>query len=199
MGIACKFQYNVRSLSKKDERLFVAQLKIVVCCTIAIAIAGCIAFEENGLFPGSALSPAKDLVVGKSVAKDVEAQMGQPTERMNLSSGDIVWFYSAGPEKRFTYAVRISPDGIVREVDQRLLEPNVRKVILGTTTTKGVRELLGPPAENSRMENQKREIWVYRLYDEMGVMRVLSVQFSADGVVRAIDMPRDPKEVSGSP
>jgi hypothetical protein len=170
----------------------------IVSPAFALAMAGCAMLEEKGTFPGSALSPARNLVPGKSAAKDVEAQMGQPTEKLPFTNGDSVWFYSTGPEKRFTYAVRISSDGMVRQVDQRLLEPNVRKIVAGTTTTRGVRELLGPPAEVVRWEVQKREAWVYRLFDEMGTKQVVNVWFSGDAVVQGLQMVRDPKEVSGA-
>jgi len=125
--------------------------------------------------------------------------MGPPAERLTLADGDSVWFYPRNPSGLHTYAVRFSPEGVVREVDQRLTVQNVRKLAAGSTTAKEVREILGPPWRISRLERQQREVWHYRMDNGFQIEHNLFVQFSADGVVREVLLLRDPKYDQGTP
>jgi hypothetical protein len=158
---------------------------------------GCAVLQEKGAFPGSAISPARDLVVGTSTAKQVEAQMGAPEEKLVLADRDTVWFYPFGRDRLFTYAVRIAPDGIVRGVDQRLEEANVHKLEPKKQNQKQVRELIGPPAKSSRSALTGMTIWTYRLYDGSGAKMVLGLSFADNGMLQHYDYTRDPTESSG--
>lgn len=156
-----------------DLRLLVASLAIV------LLLAGCASFSGSGLVPG------------QSRSGDVEAQMGQPAEKIALASGGSVWFYPRQPFGRQTYAVTLDEGGIVRAVEQRLTVENMHKLAQGTTTTKQARELLGPPWRVSRLERQQREVWEYSMYNAAGFEYYLYVQFSGDGVVREVLLLRD--------
>ena len=138
-----------------------------------------------------------DLVPGTSVAKDVESRMGQPTEKINLANGDSVWFYAQNRAGRQTIAVRISPDGIVRSVEERLEPEQISKIVAGVTTTGQTRELLGPPYRIGRLPLLQRDVWEYLFYDKMAVKQILNLQFSLDGIVREISITRDPVDFSG--
>ena len=83
---------------------------LLVLLSAAAMAAGCSSLSYSG----------RGLVHGKSDAKEVEALMGPPAERITVASGDSVWFYPRNPAGPHTYAVRLNPQGIVQEVDQRL-------------------------------------------------------------------------------
>lgn len=145
----------------------------------AAMLSGCASYSGRGLVPG------------QSNARDVEALMGAPVERISLAGGDSVWFYPQNPNGLHTYAVRLNPQGIVQAVEQRLTVENLSKLVPGTTTAAQVRELLGPPWQVTRMARQARDVWSYRMQDNALVRHDLYVQFSTDGVVREVIMLRD--------
>ena len=153
------------------------KLRILLCG--AAMLAGCASYNGRSLVPG------------KSVASEVQSLMGAPAEKITLVGGDTVWFYPRNPFGPHTYAVRIAPDGVVREIDQRLTVENMQKLMLGVATAKEVRELLGPPWRVSRLERQQREVWEYYMYNAVQVEHNLYVQFSGDGAVREVLLLRD--------
>ena len=123
--------------------------------------------------------------------------MGAPAERIPAAGGDTVWFYPRNPFGLHTYAARIGSDGVLRGIDQRLTVENMHKLLLGSTTAKEVRELLGPPWRVSRLERQQRDVWEYYMYNAVQVEHNLYVQFSGDGVVREVLLLRDLKNDFG--
>jgi hypothetical protein len=145
-----------------------------------LCIATCLA---AGLFAGCASYSGSGLVAGKSTAAEAEALMGKPAERVDKPGGGSVLYYPRGPAGRETYAVIIGADGRVQAVEQRLSDYNIAKLVLGTTTAKEARELLGPPAYTTTLPRQKREVWEYHM-DTAAMPYVLYVQLSADGIVR---------------
>jgi hypothetical protein len=160
-----------------------------------LLLSGC---ASNELFPGSMYFPGRDLVPGKSTTRDVEAVLGKPAEEMPAGSGDTVWFYPGGPDLRYMYAVQFTPEGVVRKVDQRLEEVNVQRLRVDTSRQQAVRFVFGPPQQVSRVERLEREVWVYKMYDGMGLKMILSLQFSGDGILREYGYARDPQEISGA-
>ena len=158
-------------------------MKNATCVILGAALmAGCASYNGSGL------------VAGQSTAADVERTMGRPAEKVAAANGDSTWFYPHNPAGRDTYAVRMSADGVVRSVDQRLTEGNMAKLVAGATTTKEVRELFGPPNRVIRMERQQREAWEYYYYNPIQIPFILYVQASADGIVREVVTIRDPSQ-----
>src|SRR5258706_8190340 len=98
-----------------------------------IFLAGCASMDGRGLVPG------------QSTEKDVQAQMGPPAERLKASDGDSIWFYPSQPFGRQMYAVRLTPAGAVRSVEQVLTESNLAKMVPGVSTRGQARGLFGPP------------------------------------------------------
>ena len=145
----------------------------------AALLGGCASFDGRGLVPG------------KSVSADVQALMGTPAERIVAANGDSIWYYPRQPVGLHTFAVRISPDGVMREIDQRLTVENLGKLVPGVTSAKETRELLGPPWRSSHNFLLGRDVWDYRMYNAVQVEHNLSVQFSADGLVREVLLLRD--------
>lgn len=145
----------------------------------AALVAGCASFDGRGLVPG------------KSTAADVEALMGAPTEKTTATDGDSVWYYAQQPAGLQTFAVRLTPAGVLRGIEQRLTEENLAKLVPGVTTASETRELLGPSWRTSRNFRSDREVWDYRMYNRVQVEHNLSVQFSSDGLVREVLLLRD--------
>jgi hypothetical protein len=148
-------------------------------------LSGCASFNGYGLKPGS------------STAAEVEALMGAPAERAAAADGGSVWYYPRQPTGLQTFAVSIGPDGVLRGIDQRLTEKNLKFLVPGVTTMKETRELLGPPWRSARNFLGDRDCWDYRMYNAVQIEYNLSVQFSDDGLVREVVFLED-RKVSGS-
>jgi len=157
-------------------------MRLLIVCVAALLLAACASYDGRGLVPGT------------STVKDVEAVMGQPTEKITLSIGDTVWFYSRQPYGRRIFAVQITPDGTLRSIDQTLTRENVNKVRANIDTMKDVRERFGPPFDVGRMERQQRDAWEYWMFEYEYWPKRLIVQFSYDGIVREVMILRDPLE-----
>jgi hypothetical protein len=155
----------------------------VLC--VAIYLTAC-------LLSGCASYSGSSLVAGKSTAAEVEAVMGKPAERVEKPGGGSVLYYPRGPAGRETYAVTIGADGKVQAVEQRLTDANMAKLVLGTSTTREVRELFGPPSTTTRLPRLQRDVWEYPM-DPISMPFVLVVQFSADGIVREVFKIKDYK------
>jgi hypothetical protein len=147
-------------------------------CLAACLISGCASYSGSSLIPG------------KSTTAEVEALMGQPTERLEKPGGGSVLYYPRGPVGRASYAVSIGADGKVQAVEQRLTDANIAKLVPGTSTTREVRELFGPPSATTHFWRLQRDVWEYPM-DPLSAPYVLYVQFSADGIVREVYKMKD--------
>jgi hypothetical protein len=161
-------------------------MKPLFAAAALLVLAGCASYDGRGL------------VAGRSTAAEVEGLMGQPREKLALKDGDTIWFYPRNPMGRDTYAVRVSPDGRVRSVEQTLTVENSARLVAGTSTTRDVREIFGPPNRVIRMGMQQRDAWEYFLYNGVQVPHTLYVQASADGIVREVFLVRDPSLDTGA-
>lgn len=155
-------------------------------------ILACLAWTALALVSACASYDGRGLVPGQSSARDVEALMGAPAERVTLGDGESVWFYPRNPFGQHTFAVRLAADGRLRGVEQRLAPAHWRKIVPGVSTAKDVRELLGPPWLTRRFERLERDTWEWRVRDITDDPRILVVQYSYDGVVREVLLLRDP-------
>lgn len=154
---------------------------VLLGVSVAAALAGgCASYDGRGLVPG------------KSTAAEVEALMGKPAEKQERG-GDTIAFYPRGPMGFHTYAVRIGPDGVMREIDQRLTIENVQKLAPESWTRKEVRDLLGPPFVVESLPRLKREVWEYQ-FIEVSMKWKLWVQFSEDGVLREVVKRQHPDQ-----
>ena len=101
-------------------------MELIVACIAGLALSSC---ESIGSFAPFTPFHVNGIVPGTSVAKDVEAKMGPPAEKIGLVNGDSVWFYPRNRAERQTIAVRISADGVVRSVEESLEPDNLRKIV----------------------------------------------------------------------
>ena len=145
---------------------------------LALSLFGCASYDGRGLVPY------------KSTAAEVEATMGRPAARVMKPDGGSVLYYPRGPGGRHSYAVLLGPDGRLQAIEQRLTDANIAKILLGTTTAREVRELLGPPPTISNLPRLERDVWEYKMGDNT-LPFVLWVQFSADGIVREVFKAKD--------
>jgi hypothetical protein len=151
-------------------------LQVLACA--AVLAAGCASYDGRTLVPG------------KSSAAEVEATMGRPADKLERA-GESIWWYPRGPMGFHSYAVRIGPDGVLRQIEQRLTVENVKLLVPGTMTRQDVRELFGPPFVVSELTLLPREVWEYQLL-EYDFKWQLWLQFSSDGVLREVLQMRHP-------
>lgn len=143
----------------------------------------------------ASVAPDHGLAPGKATRAEVLAQMGRPAMTLERPAGGQLLYFTHWPWGRATYVATIGPDGVLREIEQRLTYGNIHKVRTGMTEDE-VRRLLGPPNDVGRLPRQQRDVWAYPWVHAVREGRVLFVQFS-EGVVReAIEMhdyERDPE------
>jgi len=151
----------------------------LIAAVIVLTISGCASFNGRGLVPG------------QSTTNDVEVLMGVPAERIKLAGGDTILYYPRQPMGRMTYAARMSPEGVLRSIDQLLTEQNIARLVGGTTTRGQAREIVGPPWRTSRLDRQQREVWEYTMFNFVQDPYFLYLQFSDDGIVREVIMIKD--------
>ena len=145
------------------------------------------------LIPGCASFDGRGLVPGQSRTQDVEALMGMPVQSVKLPDGDTVLYYSRQPTGREMYAVRMSPDGVMRSIEQLLTEQNLTRLVRGSTTREQAREIVGPPWQIAQFERQQREVWEYYMYNVEALDYFLYLQFSYDGILREVILLQDYK------
>lgn len=70
-------------------------------------------------------------------------------------------------------------------------QADLGKLIADTTTTGEVKAILGPPIRTARFERLQRDVWEYRRYEDPFNEFHISVQFSADGIMRELVIVKD--------
>ena len=130
-------------------------------------------------YSGSTLKP------GVSTVAEVEATMGKPALVREGAGGEKVYWYPRLPMARESFAARISPEGKLISVEQRLTDQHIAKIRPGQSTAEDVLDILGPPADVYRYSRQQREAWEYPLR-KPPQRRTLYVQMSPDKVVREV-------------
>ena len=110
------------------------------------------------LAAGCAGGPA--LVPGQSTLSDVERSMGHAADK-RIVGGETVYYYPQLPWGYASYAARISPDGRLVALEQRLTEDNIKKIKVDVTRGGEVLDLLGPPYEPMKQARTGSEIWTY--------------------------------------
>ena len=108
----------------------------------------------------AACASAGSLVPGQSTLRDVENVLGEPADKRAGPAGETIYWYPQLPYGRASYAARISPDGRLVALEQRLTEENIGKVVKGLPRAE-VYDLLGPPYQPEVNPRMRREAWTY--------------------------------------
>jgi len=140
---------------------------------------------------GCATYNGSHLVPGNSTAAEVQTTMGDPTEKTRAGN-DTLWWYSR-QLSRENHAVVVGPDNIVKGVEQRLTEANLKHIAVGQTTLQDVHALMGPAHFVTRYRWRDGDSWEYLmnggLVNSTGSFddwMVLSVRFDSTGIVRDV-------------
>src|SRR4051812_37150732 len=99
------------------------------------------------------------LVPGQSTLDDVRTHMGKPAQSQPGPNGETTYWYPQLPWGHVSYAVRVGADDRVVDVEQRLTEQNIRKIVIGQTTIREVHDLLGPAYMPQRYTRMERDVW----------------------------------------
>ena len=170
---------NSRSQTLRNAINGLSAVVRVTALAATLLLAGCAAYSGSHLVPG------------KSTAAEVEATMGAPRDKVAVVGGVTRWFYPRGPMGQETYAVNIGSDGVVQGVEQTLTYENVAKIRAASGITgKDILAMIGPPNKITRFEGKGRDAWEYRMY--YIDWKVLTLELSDDGVVRAVMLDDDP-------
>src|SRR5712664_4613539 len=150
-------------------------LLAIAVLPVLLVAAGCASFDGAGLKPGQATSA------------EVEDVMGTPAETRKVG-GETLLYYPRQPYGDATFVARIGQDGRLIDIEQRLTDANVAKIVPNVTTGVQVRDLLGPPAQTSHYALNNSTVWTWYMAP-LGDSRrreELDVQMSPDGVVREV-------------
>jgi hypothetical protein len=130
---------------------------------------------------------------GDSVTQ-LEKEMGPAADKRVHSDGETWYYYPRQPHGLAMYVARVSQDGKVIAVEQRLTDQNVAQLQKGKSSADEVRDLLGPPWKVWPFPRMQRDIWEYRMMTDAGggTPQGLYVQLSPDKVVREIYVLNDP-------
>jgi hypothetical protein len=140
-----------------------------------LAAAGCASFD------GSSLEN------GRASAADVEHTMGTPAETRKVGDETLL-YYPRQPYGQSVFVARIGPDGHLIDVEQRLTDANIAKIVPNVTTASQVEDLLGPPYETSHYGLSNGTVWTWYMPGFAGAEHPmqLDVAMSPDGVVRDV-------------
>ena len=142
-----------------------------VLMAVLVSVAGC-ASNRN-------LTPAQ------STLADVEATLGASAERRQV--GAETWlYYPQQPYGRKVRVARVSSDGKLIAVEQRLSEEYIAKLIPNQSSQDDVLALFGRPYERLNVPRMERDMWTWYMRQYGTLKATLNVQMSPDGVVREI-------------
>ena len=163
----------------KPHEREIAMSRLLSAVAFACLLAGCAGFDGRGLAPGAS-------------AGEVEALMGPAADKR--AKGSETWvYYTRQPYGYANYVARISQDGKLIALEQRLSDENIARIERGKWRADDVREEFGPPYTNINFARMQRDIWEYRFRSlQSTVPYALYVQFSPDGVVREVYTMSDP-------
>jgi len=155
-------------------------MKTIIAAVCVVLLAGCASYAGRGLAPG------------QSSSAEVEAVMGRAAAKRPGPDGETVLWFPRMPYGDGTYAARVSADGRLIAIEQRLTEENIASIERGRTTADQVLDLVGPPYRVDPFPRMEREIWTYKM-QVFPFPKALFVQLSPDRVVREVYYMDDPE------
>jgi len=155
-------------------------MKAILILAAAALAAGCASMDGRGLVPG------------QSTLADVEHTMGRAADK-RIVSGETVYYYPRLPWGYESYAARMSADGKLIALEQRLTDANIKKVRPEVTRGSEVLDLLGPPYEPMKQARTGSEIWTYPMrIGGFPTPKWFLVTVGPDGVVSEAYLIDDP-------
>jgi len=145
---------------------------LLALAAFAASTAGCATYKE--------LHPAQ------STRTDVEATLGHPAEQRARGDGETWLYYPKQPFGRKVLVARLTPDGKLIAVEQRLSEEYIAKLIPNQSSQDDVLALFGRPYERLNVPRMERDMWTWYMRQYGTLKATLNVQMSPDGVVREV-------------
>src|SRR5437899_1405752 len=96
-------------------------MKTIIAAVCVVLLAGCASYAGRGLVPG------------QSSSAEVEAVMGRAAAKRPGPDGETVLWFPRMPYGDGTYAARVSADGRLIAIEQRLTEENIASIERGRT------------------------------------------------------------------
>jgi hypothetical protein len=144
----------------------------------------CFAYLTLTLFALSGCGDYRLIRPGQAGMERVRLTLGRPTDIRFSETGEEIWEYAKAPIGRETYIVRFGKDGRVKRIEQVLNDETIAQILVGQSTKREVRDLLGRPGDVSFFNAREHWEWPIR---EVGIRTAtLVVQFGDDGVVRSV-------------
>ena len=111
--------------------------------------------------------------------------MGAPAERRQVG-GESWLYYPVQPFGRKVYVARVSSEGRLIALEQRLAEEYIAKLVPDHSRREDVLALFGQPYERVAFPRMQREAWSWHIRRIANQRAGLHVQMSPDGVVREV-------------
>jgi hypothetical protein len=125
---------------------------------LAAVIATALSLSGCGYFNPAALQP------GVSLAQTQQA-LGAPTETFALPGGGQRVEYARGPMGKETWMLDFDSTGRLQRAEQVLTERRFNAILAGMSSAE-LRQTLGRPAREWRLDFQNQTVWSYR-YDSL--------------------------------
>lgn len=125
-----------------------------------------------------------ELKPGISSVIEVRDRLGPPGQEWRNEDGSSVLEYSRQPEGTECFMLTIGSDGILRSIDQVLVETNFARIRAGMSGDE-VRRILGKPAARHTYELKRETLWEWHIGQDNPMAEPLyfNVTFDADGKV----------------
>lgn len=126
----------------------------------------------------------QELKPGVSSVTEVRDRLGPPGQEWRNDDGTIVLEYSRQPEGTECFMLTIGSDGILRSIDQVLVEANFARIRPGMSSDE-VRRILGKPAARHTYELKRETLWEWHIGQDNPMAEPLyfNVTFDAGGKV----------------
>lgn len=111
---------------------------------------------------GCDLIAMRELKPGVSTVADVRDWFGAPGQEWRNDDGSTVLEYSRQPAGTECFMITIGPDGILRSIDQVLVETNFARIRTGMSSDE-VRRILGKPASRKTFDLKPETVWEWHI------------------------------------
>lgn len=122
----------------------------------------------------------------------VQQTLGEPQAKTPMPDGTVRWTYSSQPFGQRVWWLFFDANGRVVAREQGLQEKYFSLLRIGQSTEADVWALWGRCAEHYTFALVNEHAWMYRFIDKGGFDMAVWPQFDVNGVLRSLDVTRDP-------